>query len=150
MRQMKKRVASFTAAADFSGFLSLVSALTRAPVSPANSPEHTLTERNPLGGVLTGFGKNKTSRRDKLDQRFEAKNVLTDETGHHKEGGMCCSPPPRFYLVCLFAERLFSVGSVENVADSSNGRRPERLTSTRSAPVTVLRRMSPAAVRGRD
>lgn len=63
---------------------------------------------------------------------------------------MCSSPPPRFCLVCLFPERLSSVGSVENVADSGSGRRPEGLTSAGSAPVTVVRRMSPAAVRGRD
>lgn len=41
-------------------------------------------------------------------------------------------------------------GSVENVADSVSGRRVDRLTSAGSTPVTVLRRMSPAAVRGRD
>lgn len=71
-RQMKKRVAWFTAAADFSAFASFVSALTRAPVPPANSPEHTLAERNPLGSVSAGFGKNKTSKRDNLDQQFKA------------------------------------------------------------------------------
>lgn len=57
MRQMEKRVAPFTAAADFSAFVSLVSALTRAPGPPAHSPAPTLAQRNPLGSVLTGFGK---------------------------------------------------------------------------------------------
>lgn len=64
---------------------------------------------------------------------------------------MCrSSPPPRLYLLCLFPERFSSVDGVENVKDSGSGRRPEGLTSAGSAPVTALRRMSPAAVRGRD
>lgn len=60
------------------------------------------------------------------------------------------SPPPRLYLVCRFPERLSSVDGVENVTDSGSGRRPGRLTSAGTAPVTALRLMSPAAVRGRD
>lgn len=61
------------------------------------------------------------------------------------------SPPPRLYLVWRFPERLSSVDGVENVTDSGSGRRrPEGLTSAGTAPVTVSRRMSPAAVRGRD
>lgn len=44
-RRMNERVASFTAAADFGAFVSFVSALTRAPVPPANSPN----TRSPKG-----------------------------------------------------------------------------------------------------
>lgn len=59
-------------------------------------------------------------------------------------------PPPRLYLVWRFPERLSSADGVENVADSGSGRRPERLTSAGTALGAALRRMSPAAVRGRD
>lgn len=96
MRQMKERVAPFTAAADLSAFVSCCVRTHQGPVPPANCPQRTLTARNAQGSLLTGFGKNKMSKRDKRGQQFKAIKY-TYQRNRTPRGGWECAAPLRLH-----------------------------------------------------
>lgn len=119
----------------------------QGPGSACKQPQHTLTERNPLGSVLTGFGKKQNVEADRLDQQFKAIKCTYGRNRTPQGGGN----------VFLSASSLLSGLSFPRTALLRGQRRKCRGFRQRSSSRTLdLRwvgscdRMSPAAVRGRD